>query len=86
MSPCDFELTLTVEKAEDNVKVEIEVDGSEGYYRNSEVPFKGEKSPRVQKIIYRAVPTGEYEVKATLFKHDLKTYEADVAIQRISIR
>jgi hypothetical protein len=79
-APCTVVLTLKVEPAKDNEKVTIEFVEGEGAdyiaYRISDIDYSN-GGPKTVQIKYPAVPAGNYWVKASLFKHDGKTWLAD---------
>ncbi len=65
IAPAMLTIRATVEPDDNNRALEISV-GSDGYERISEVPLEGKNSQRVTVVELRGIPTGFYEVRATL--------------------
>lgn len=84
--PCDVRVRLKVEPAEDNEKVILELESKDSpYYRLSEMPYS-KYQPKTVEIWYKAIPEGVYVLRATLVKHDAKTWEAGRDSVRIEVR
>lgn len=76
MEPCNIQLTLTVEPADDNHMVVVLITAPDSYYATrSEIPYdKG--SPKTTYLYYRGIYAGTYTVKVVLYKHDGVTWIA----------
>lgn len=61
-APSNLTVRATVEKHAGNRALEI-VAESEEFFRSSEVPLDGERSPRVTMFAFRQVPAGAYEIR-----------------------
>lgn len=92
--PCTLTVTLRVEPSRDNEKVVLEI-GEEGIepYRKTDLnytPWCNEKSecrysPKTVQIRYPGVPAGNYNVTATLYKHDAKTWVAGSDKKKVTV-
>lgn len=74
-SPCDVVVVLKVEPASDNEKVIIEVEGE--YYETVSFIDYSNGGPKTTRISYKRLPQGEYKIKASLHKHDGKSWVAE---------
>ena len=82
-APCDIRLTLRVEQERDNAYVLLEIKGT-NYSRTSYIDYSN-GGPRTTEIWYKSLPAGEYEILATLHKHDGKSWVAGTAKSRITV-
>jgi hypothetical protein len=64
-APANLTIRTTVEADPDNHAVRISAE-SPDFYRSSEVGLEGEDAPRTTTFEFRGLPTGTYEVRATL--------------------
>ncbi|MCC7417309.1 MAG: hypothetical protein IT176_09215 [Acidobacteria bacterium] len=64
--PANLVVRTMVEANAENRAIEI-VAESESFYRSSEVQLDGEQAPRVSIFEFRSLPSGSYEVRATLY-------------------
>ena len=64
-APANLVIRATIDSDADNRRVEIVAESPE-FYRSSEIQLDGENAPRTSLIEFRSVPTGLYEVRATL--------------------
>lgn len=65
-APANLVVRATIEADAQNRAVEIVAESNE-FYRSSEVQLDGENAPRTNSFEFRSLPSGNYEVKATLF-------------------
>jgi hypothetical protein len=65
-APANLTVRATIESDPQNQAVTI-VAESPDFYRSSEIALEGDRAPRTTMLQFRALPTGTYEVKATLF-------------------
>jgi hypothetical protein len=65
-APANLVVRTTVEANAGNRAIEIVAESPE-FYRSSEVQLDGDKAPRTTTFEFRSLPSGTYEVKATLF-------------------
>ncbi len=82
-APCTVTLVLRVEPAKDNEKVVLEVEG-ELYSRTTYIDFSN-GGPKTQQISYKGLPGGDYTIRASLHKHDAKSWVADSATVKITV-
>lgn len=64
-APATLVVRAKIEADARNRTVEI-VAESPNFYRSSEIQLDGDRAPRTNTIEFRSVPSGTYEVKATL--------------------
>ena len=64
-APATLIVRAKIEADARNRTVEI-VAESPNFYRSSEIQLEGDQAPRTNTIEFRSVPSGTYEVKATL--------------------
>jgi len=64
-APATLIVRAMIEADSRNRAVEI-VAESPGFYRASEIELDGDKAPRTNTFEFRSLPSGSYEVKATL--------------------
>jgi hypothetical protein len=64
-APATLIVRASILADERNRTVEI-VAESANFYRSSEIQLNGDKAPRTNTFEFRSVPSGTYEVKATL--------------------
>jgi hypothetical protein len=64
-APANLIVRTTIEADSGNRAVEIVAESPE-FYRSSEVQLDGDKAPRTTTFEFRSLPSGSYEVKATL--------------------
>jgi hypothetical protein len=64
-APANLVVRATVEANRDNRSIEI-VAESEDFYRSSEMSLDGDRAPRTSLFEFRSLPTGSYQVRATL--------------------
>lgn len=72
--PCEIEVTLRIERASENKRVLIEVEGYDSLYFRSSLMEYSATSPTVTKIRYMGIPTGNYVVRAILYKFNGKEW------------
>src|SRR5206468_7575832 len=65
-APANLTIRAMIEVDPDNQLVRIAAE-SPDFYRSSEIPLNGDRAPRTTLYELRGVPSGIYEVKATLF-------------------
>lgn len=65
MAPAYVVVRARVESDADNRVLEVTAE-SEDFYRSSQLPLYGSKSPRVNEVHFVGLPPGNYEVTATL--------------------
>ncbi len=68
-APANLIVRTTVVADANNRAMEVSAE-SEEFYRASEVQLDGERAPRITTFEFRSLPSGIYEVKATLFSGD----------------
>jgi len=74
----------SVPSDEHNRVLEIVADG-EYFYRSTQVPLDGEHAPRTTVIEFRDLPSGEYEVIATVLREGgtrLRSVQHNVQVLR----
>jgi hypothetical protein len=64
-APADLVVRATVESDAGNRAIEVVADSGE-FFRASEIQLDGDKAPHTTTIEFRNLPSGAYEVKATL--------------------
>jgi len=64
-APANLIVRATIEASAENRAVEI-VAESENFYRSSEIELDGDRAPRTTLFEFRSLPSGTYDVKATL--------------------
>lgn len=70
-APANLVVRATIEANAGNRAVEIVAESPE-FYRSSEVELDGDSAPRTTTFEFRSLPSGMYEVKATLIGSDGK--------------
>jgi hypothetical protein len=65
LAPAFLRVTTTVEPSDDNRLLNLEIE-SPAYSRRSEITLDGKKAQRVSLFELKSVPSGLYEVRATL--------------------
>jgi hypothetical protein len=65
-APANLTIRTLIEADPDNRSVRIAAE-SPDFYRSSEIPLNGDRAPRATMYELRGIPSGTYEVKATLF-------------------
>jgi hypothetical protein len=68
-APANLTVRATIESDPENHAVTIVAESAD-FYRSSEIALEGDRAPRTTMLQFRALPTGSYEVKATLFGPD----------------
>lgn len=88
-APCDVVIVLKVEPAPDNEKVIVEFREGEGIdsitYTSSDLDYSN-GGPKTLQIKYPRIPAGTYEVRASLHKHDGKSWVAGMDKKKIEVR
>jgi hypothetical protein len=64
-APANLTIRAMVASAPDNQSIRV-VAESPDYYRASEIGLAGDQAPRTTMLQFRALPTGTYDVTATL--------------------
>jgi hypothetical protein len=64
-APANLTIRTMIEADAENRVVTVDLESSE-FYRSSEIELDGERAPRTTTLMFRGLPTGVYEVKATL--------------------
>jgi hypothetical protein len=70
-APAFVRIQATIDAHADNRAVEITADSGE-FYRSSRVQLEGDKAARTNVFEFPGLPSGEYEITATLFGSDGK--------------
>jgi len=70
-APANLVVRTTIEADSTNRSIEI-VAESPDFYRSSQIELDGDKAPRTTTFEFRSLPSGTYEVKATLTGRDGK--------------
>jgi hypothetical protein len=65
-APADVRINAMIESDPANRAVQVAAE-SRDFYRSSEIQLDGDAAPRTTEFSFRALPTGEYTVTATLF-------------------
>jgi hypothetical protein len=68
-APANLTVRTMIEADAENRFVTIALESLE-LYRSSEITLDGERAPRTTTLMFRGLPTGTYEVKATLLGPD----------------
>jgi len=69
MAPATVRVVVTVEPDERNRGLMVEAD-SPDFYSSSEVTLDGDGSSRVQRFVFKNLPPGEYDIRATVERND----------------
>ena len=64
-APANLTIRTIVETDPENHAVKIAAESPE-FYRSSEITLEGDRAPRTTTFEFRGLPTGSYEIKATL--------------------
>ena len=64
-APGWLEVRATVETSSDNRALEIVAESDE-YFRSSQIPLDGERAPRINEVLFKGLPQGQYAVSVTL--------------------
>jgi hypothetical protein len=64
-APAQLRVLATVEAHTDNRELEV-VAESASFFRSSSVSLEGDRAPRLNEFLFRNLPSGQYEVTATL--------------------
>jgi hypothetical protein len=64
-APAYLRITVLVEKNKDNRRLKVEADSSE-YYRSSETALEGLSAPRAHDVVFRSLPEGQYQIRASV--------------------
>jgi hypothetical protein len=64
-APANLVVRATVEANRDNRSIEI-VAESDDFYRSSQMQLDGDRAPRTTRFEFRSLPTGYYQLRATL--------------------
>jgi hypothetical protein len=64
-APADLSVKAMVEADRANRSMEIEADSNQ-FYRSSEIQLDGEHAPRTTVFMFRDLPGGTYELRATV--------------------
>ena len=81
-APANLTVRTMIEADAENRVVTVALESPE-FYRSSEIALDGERAPRTTTLTFRGLPTGIYEVKATLLGPDGQ-YRA-VARQQVDV-
>ncbi len=65
IAPAGLTVRTTIEKSDENRALEV-VAESPTYFRSSEISLDGDRAPRVSEWVFRGLPAGRYEIRATL--------------------
>lgn len=69
MAPATVRVVVTVEPDQRNRGLMVEADAAD-FYSSSEVSLDGDGSSRVQRFVFKNLPPGQYEVRATVQRND----------------
>ena len=69
LAPAYLQVRTIIEADPDNRSLEIVAESAD-FYSSSQVQLDGARAPRVATFLFRALPTGVYEVTGTLFGTD----------------
>jgi hypothetical protein len=69
MYPGNAQLKVLVARDEKNRELVLEVDGP-SYYRSSSMDLSGASAPRSYQFMTQNLPSGEFEVRATVRRND----------------
>jgi hypothetical protein len=64
-APANLIVRTIIEADADNRAVEIVAESAD-FYRSSEMQLAGDKAPRTSQFVFRSLPPGTYDVRATL--------------------
>ena len=64
-APADLSVKAMVEADRANRSMQLEADSNE-FYRSSEIQLDGEHAPRTTVFVFRGLPGGVYELRATV--------------------
>jgi hypothetical protein len=64
-APANLQVRAMIASDPDNRAVQVVAESSE-YYRSSEIQLEGDRAPRTSLFEFRSLPSGNYEVRATL--------------------
>src|SRR5215213_4692908 len=64
-APANLVVRAMIEADHENRAVEI-VAESDNFYRSSQIQLEGDRAPRTAQFEFRSLPSGTYEVRATL--------------------
>jgi hypothetical protein len=81
-APANLTIRAMIEADPGNQLVTIAAE-SPDFYRSSEIPLNGDRAPRTTMYELRGIPSGTYEVKATLFGPG--RHERAVARQQVDV-
>lgn len=79
----DIYATVHTQSDPANALVILDLQGTQT--QHSELPLNGEKSPATFQVRYPRLPAGNYALTVILIRHDVRTWEAGRAMQRIHI-
>ena len=65
-APAKLVVRMNVESNPDNRSIAIVAESPE-FYRSSEIQLDGERAPRVTQLEFKSLPSGSYNVRATLY-------------------
>jgi hypothetical protein len=65
VEPANLRVSATLEESDGNRAIEVIAESSD-FYRSSESPLEGRRSPRVKTIEFRDVPGGYIEIRVNL--------------------
>ena len=65
LEPAFVTVSIRVSSDPDNRRLEVVADSQE-FRRSSEIPLDGDRAPRVSTFEFRDLPSGKYDVSATL--------------------
>jgi hypothetical protein len=64
-APCFVRITVRLEPHDAHRELAVEADGR-GYYRRSVIQLDGSEEPAVHNVVWKSLPMGVYDVRATL--------------------
>lgn len=64
-APGQLRVMATVESHAENRELEV-VAESESFFRSSSISLNGDRAPRLNEFFFRNLPSGQYEITATL--------------------
>jgi hypothetical protein len=64
-APAQLRVLATVESNADNRELEVIAESS-SFYRSSSITLNGDRAPRLNEFAFKNLPSGQYEVTATL--------------------
>ena len=64
-APANLQVRATIVSDPENRAVQVVAESSE-FYRSSEIQLEGDRAPRTSLFEFRSLPSGTYEVRATL--------------------